>query len=373
MSKKHIPFLNLRHLNDPIRNLLIEDFNSILDSAWFIMGNHLASFEKAYANYSGVQHAIGVANGLDAIHLSLLALDIKEGDEVIVPSNTYIATWLAVTYTGAKIVPVEPDLNTYNITASAVEKALTENTKALIPVHLYGQPCIMDEIMQLADSKGFSVVEDNAQAHGALFCDQRTGSFGHINATSFYPGKNLGALGDGGGVTTNSDNLAKKVLALRNYGSVKKYYNEVIGFNSRLDEVQAAFLIRKLHYLDTWNKERRRLANYYIEHLIGVGDIILPFNDPRVTPVYHLFVIRTKFRDKLKLFLEQNGIETLIHYPVPPHLQKAYNFLGFKRGDFPVAEELAATTISLPLWVGLSEDDQISVVNTIKLFFNQKL
>ncbi|MBK9381603.1 MAG: DegT/DnrJ/EryC1/StrS family aminotransferase [Chitinophagaceae bacterium] len=347
----------------------MQTFEQFFDSAWYILGDRLKEFEKEYAAFNKVASCIGVSNGLDALHIALKALGIGIGDEVIVPSNTYIATLLAVSYVGATPILVEPDIQTYNIDPKKIEAAITAKTKAIMPVHLYGQACRMDTIMAIAKKHGLFVIEDNAQAQGAAYKEKITGSWGHINGTSFYPGKNLGALGDAGAVTTNDEALAKKITALRNYGSEKKYYNEVIGFNMRLDECQAAFLSVKLKHLQEWTQQRKQIAAWYNEALKEINDLILPTVTNDATHVYHLYVIRTSRRDELQKYLQENGISTLIHYPVPPHLQKAYNHLGFKKGDFPIAEEIADTCLSLPLWIGMKLIDVEFVAETIHKYF----
>ena len=365
----NIPFLNMRALHDPYREELHNAFEQVLDNSWYILGQQVEVFEASFAKYLDTSYAIGVSNGLDALFLSLKALGIGPGDEVIVPSNTYIASVLAVSHAGATPVFVEPDIRTYNLDPARIEAAITPRTRAIMPVHLYGQPCEMDRIMAIADKHGLYVVEDNSQAHGAIWQGKRTGSFGHCNGTSFYPGKNLGALGDGGAVTTNDPELAEQVRMLRNYGSREKYYNEVIGYNMRLDELQAAFLSVKLKYLDQWTEARRKLAAMYHERLQGVGDLILPETHPDAEHVWHLYVVRTRHRDALQQYLKEKGIGTLIHYPVPPHLQKAYAHLGYQRGDFPIAEEIADTCLSLPLWVGMGEGEVDTICSTIIDYF----
>jgi dTDP-4-amino-4,6-dideoxygalactose transaminase len=351
---KKIPFYSLSATNDVIRKEVMLCFEKVFNSNWYILGNELVQFEKEYATFNNVNNCIGVANGLDALILSLKALNIKNGDEVIVPSNTYIATWLAVSYVGAVPIPVEPSLSTYNIEASEIEKLITSKTKAIIPVHLYGQACQMDLIISLSKKYNLYIVEDNAQAQGAMYNNQLTGSFGILNATSFYPGKNLGALGDGGAITTNDDSLAEQIRILRNYGSNKKYYNQIKGLNSRLDELQASFLKIKLQHLNNWNAERNILAKRYLENLDDCKDLVLPMLATHCTSNYHLFVIRSTYRDKLQAFLHQLGIETIIHYPIPPHLQNAYKELDYKSGSLPIAENLANTSLSLPLYPGLN-------------------
>lgn len=341
----------------------------VYDGQWYVLGQHVREFEATYSAFSGARYCIGVANGLDALHLSLLALGIGVDDEVIVPSNTYIATWLAISYVGAKPVPVEPNSTTYNLDPLLIEAAITPRTKAIMPVHLYGQACEMTVIMDIARKHNLFVVEDNAQSQGAAADGGITGSFGHANGTSFYPGKNLGALGDGGAVTTNDEALAKKIQTLRNYGSQQKYYNEVIGYNSRLDELQAAVLQVKLPYLPEWTRQRQQVAAWYDAHLQGVGDLQLPATAPGSTHVYHLYVVRTTRRNALQQYLTAEGIGTLIHYPVPPHLQQAYAYMGLSKGAYPIAEELAETSLSLPMWPGMTEEMVEIVAQAIRRFY----
>lgn len=364
-----IPFLSFHAQNALIKDQTLKAVEAVFDSQWYVLGKAVTEFEQAYASFNQVQHSIGVANGLDALHIALKALGLSEGDEVIVPSNTYIATWLAVSFVGATPVPVEPDLHTYNISPANIEKAITARTKAIMPVHLYGQACEMDAIMALAQKYNLFVVEDNAQAQGATYNGKMTGSFGDINGTSFYPGKNLGALGDAGAITTSNADLAKKAQVIRNYGSQKKYYNEVIGINSRLDELQAAVLSVKLPHLMQWTEERIKIAEQYNQQLHGVGDLVLPVVAPNASHVYHLYVVRTEKREQLQQHLTNAGIGSLIHYPVPPHLQQAYTSLNYKKGDFPIAEEIAETCLSLPLWPGMTTEEVTSVCNTIKTFY----
>ncbi len=363
-----VPFLSFETTNQQIRKEVLVSFEKFFDDAWYILGERLKQFEREYAYFNKVEHAIGVSNGLDALHLALRSLDIGSGDEVIVPSNTFIATVLAVSYVGAKPVFVEPDNQTYNIDPSNIQRAITKKTKAIMPVHLYGQACDMDAIENVARANNLFIIEDNAQAHGAAFNGRLTGSIGDINATSFYPGKNLGALGDAGAVTTNNTELANKVLALRNYGSTKKYNNEYIGYNMRLDEIQAAFLSIKLKYLTEWTRQRQTIAGWYTEALQGIGDITVPSTLAGSTHVFHLYVIRTKFRDALQQYLASKEIGTLIHYPIPPHLQKAYADLGYKKGDYSIAEEMAETCLSLPMWPSMSPNDIEFVCESIRRF-----
>ncbi|NVO20146.1 MAG: DegT/DnrJ/EryC1/StrS family aminotransferase [Bacteroidetes bacterium] len=364
-----IPFLNLAPMHSAIKPEVQQTFEQVYDSNWFILGEQLQEFEKAYSQFCETTHTIGVSNGLDALTLSLRALGIGPGDEVIVPSNTFIATLLAVTYAGATPVPVEPDFRTYNLDPNRITSAITPNTKAIIPVHLYGQACKMDMITDLATQNGLQVVEDNAQSHGASYKAKPTGSWGVLNGTSFYPGKNLGALGDGGAITTDNPELARKITMLRNYGSERKYYNEIQGFNMRLDELQAAILRVKLGHIKYWIHQRQDIAKIYGQELKGVGDLVLPYVIPDATHVYHLYVVRTEYRDELKDYLEKQDVETMIHYPVPPHLQRAYTSLNYRKGDFPIAEKISKTCLSLPIWPGMNSQEIEKVVTAIRDFF----
>ena len=359
-----IPFLNFQPMNNDVREEIYKSFERVFESKWYILGQEVEAFEKEFANYCGVKHCIGVANGLEALFLILVAYGIKEGDEVIVPSNTYIATALAVSYAGARPVFVEPKIETYNIDPDLIEEKITARTRAIIPVHLYGQPADMDPIIELAKKYNLKIIEDSAQAHGALYKNQKTGNLGDAAGFSFYPGKNLGAYGDGGCVTTNDDELAFKVKTLRNYGSQKKYHNIFKGYNSRLDELQAAFLRVKLKYLDKWNAERKKIASYYLENIRN-PKIILPRVIEDVEHVWHLFVVRTENRDKFQQYLSEHGIETLIHYPIPMHLQPAYKDLNLAKGDLPIAEKISEEVISLPIWPGMSEKELAHIVETI--------
>lgn len=367
MSNK-IPFLSFTERNIKAKDDILNVFEKFYDSENYVLGNFTKLFEDDYARFNDTKHCIGISNGLDALHLSLLALGVKAGDEIIVPSNTYIATVLAVSFTGATPVFVEPDIHTFNINPHLLENALTTRTKAIIPVHLYGQSCQMDKIIAIAKKYNLYIIEDNAQAHGATFDNQKTGSFGDINATSFYPSKNLGALGEAGAITTNNDELAEKVKVMRNYGTHVRYHNDIIGYNNRIDECQAAFLSVHLHHLHQWTQERQQIAQWYHQYLHDISDVTLPLTAEKATHVYHLYVIKTKRRDVLQQYLSDHGIGTLIHYPIPPHLQRAYQHLGFKKGDFPIAEELASTCLSLPIWVGLKETDVILISDLIRNF-----
>lgn len=343
-----VPFLDLGAAYREIRYEIDAAVAAVLASGWYVGGSEVDQFELEYAEYSGVAHAIGVANGLDALHLALLAMDVGPGDEVIVPSNTYIATWLAVSQCGAIPVPVEPDERTCNIDPALIEAAITPRTKVILPVHLYGQPADMDPILALARKHGLLVLEDGAQAHGARYKGRRLGAHGDAVAWSFYPGKNLGAMGDGGAVTTNDDRIADRIRVLRNYGSRVKYVNEVQGYNSRLDPIQAAILRVKLAHLDDWNARRGAIARLYQEGLASTG-LTLPYVPEWADPVWHLYVVRHSERDALQHLLAQAGVATMIHYPIPPHLQSAYSPLGFGRGSFPVSEALHDQVLSLPI------------------------
>ncbi|TXJ24994.1 MAG: DegT/DnrJ/EryC1/StrS family aminotransferase [Chitinophagaceae bacterium] len=367
-----IPFLSFEDINNTVRNEITIAFEKVFESKWYVLGEKVEQFEKEYASFNGVNHCVGLSNGLDALYLALKALGVGEGDEVIVPSNTYIATLLAVSYVGAKPVLVEPNPITCNIDPSLIEEAITSSTKAIMPVHLYGQCCEMDAIMNIARKHKLFVVEDNAQSQGASFNGRLAGSFGDINGTSFYPGKNLGALGDAGGATTDFAHWAERLRVLRNYGSQKKYYNEVIGHNMRLDELQAAFLSVKLKYLANWTAKRQDIAGWYDETLKDISQMKLPVVAKGATHVYHLYVVRTESRDQLQQYLAEKEIGSLIHYPVPPHLQQAYANLGLKKGDLPIAEDLANTCLSLPLWPGMTQSQVAFVGDTIKDFFQKK-
>jgi dTDP-4-amino-4,6-dideoxygalactose transaminase len=362
-----IPFLDLHAAYDELRDELDRAWHRVMDSGWYLLGQETDAFEKEFAEYCGVSCCVGVGNGLDALHLILRAMGIGPGDEVIVPSNTYIATWLAVTYAGAIPVPVEPDEQTCNMNPLLVEAAISPRTRAILPVHLYGNPADMDQIIELAHRHGVKVIEDAAQGHGALYRGQRTGALGDAAGFSFYPGKNLGAFGDGGAVTTNDRALAEKVRILRNYGSNVKYINEVKGVNSRLDELQAALLRVKLRHLDSWNQRRTAIAQKYSEALEQSG-LLLPASTTESTSAWHLYVVRTPNRDALAKHLKENGIGTLIHYPVPPHLQEAYSELGYAEGAFPIAEKMAAELLSLPIGPHLSDGAVSRIMACISMF-----
>lgn len=338
----------------------------VLRSGWYILGKEVENFEKEWANYIGTQYAVGLASGLDALWISFRILGIHEGDEVIVCSNAYIACVMGITINGATPVFVEPDQYD-NIDANKIESAITERTKAILAVHLYGQSCDMDKIMSIAKKYNLKVVEDCAQSHGNKWHDQVVGSIGDIGCFSFYPTKGCGAFGDAGCITTNNADLAEKFKVFRNYGSNKKYHNEVVGANSRLDELQAGLLRVKLKYLNEFNKERNEIAKRYLNELNN-PNIHLPQVRPGADSSWHQFVIHTDKRDELKAYLEEHNIGTMIHYPIPPHLQKAYSYLGYKEGDFPIAEKYAKEVLSLPMYNGMTDEEQSYVIDTINNF-----
>jgi len=361
-----IPFLELKPTYLELKDEFDAAYHRVMDSGWYLLGKELEAFESEFAQYCEAKHCIGVANGLDALHLIVRAYGIGAGDEIIVPSNTFIATWLAVSYAGATPVPVEPDPMTYNLDPNRIEAAITPRTRAIMPVHLYGQSADMDLINEIARKHGLKIIEDSAQAQGARYKGRRTGGLGDAAGHSFYPGKNLGAFADAGAVTTNDPELADRVRTLRNYGSKVKYHYEAQGINSRMDELQAAFLRIKLRHLDEWNERRQKIAAVYLDGLkaeggdwrletgdwrpeIGKPEIILPHVPSWATPVWHLFVIRHPQRDALQKKLAEIGIGTLIHYPVPPHLSDAYSSFGFQASDFPLASSLASQVLSLPI------------------------
>ena len=362
-----IPFLDLKSAYNELKDEFDSAVAKVMESGYFVLGPNVDAFEREYAAYLGVKHCIGISNGLDALHIALIALGVGPGDEVIVPANTYIATWLAVTYTGATPVPVEPVEATYNLDPARIEAAITPRTKVILPVHLYGQPADMDPILEVAKRHNLRVLEDAAQAQGAKYNGKSVGGLGDIAAWSFYPGKNLGAFGDAGAITTDSDELADKVRVLRNYGSRVKYVNEVVGFNTRLDEMQAAILRVKLNKLDEWNNRRRKIAAFYLENLQDTG-LILPMVPEWAEPVWHLFVIRHPRRDELQKYLSEAGVGTLIHYPIPPHLQEAYASLNIKEGAFPITEAIHREVLSLPMGPHLTMEQAGEVVAALKKY-----
>lgn len=361
-----IPFLDLKSPYLELKDELDDAYRRVMESGWYVLGKEVEAFEDEFATYCETKHCVGVGNGLDALHLIVRAYGIKPGDEVIVPANTYIATWLAVTYAGATPVPVEPNERTYNLDPEKIEQAITPKTKAILVVHLYGQPADMDSINALARKYGLKVIEDCAQAHGARYKGRRVGGIGDAAGFSFYPGKNLGALGDGGAVTTNDPVLADRIRVLRNYGSQVKYHNEVIGYNSRLDELQAALLRVKLAKLDEWNERRRQVATQYLQKLSDQKKVILPYVPEWSESVWHLFVIRYVQRDNLQKALNDVGVGTMIHYPIPPHLQSAYADLSWKKGDFPLSEQVAREVLSLPMGPHLAVNGVQLVISEIR-------
>ena len=363
-----VPFLTFEPMHNEIRQSLNNAYNNVVDKSWFIRGDECQKFEKEFAKYCGVKYCVGVASGLDSLILILRAMDIGVGDEVIVPSNTYIATALAITYVGAKPVFVEPVIETFNIDVERIEEKITKNTKAIIAVHLYGRTANMDAINTIAKKYNLKVIEDAAQAHGAKYKDKRAGSLGDAAGFSFYPGKNLGALGDAGCVTTNDKELADKVRVLGNYGSDYKYHNIYKGVNSRLDEMQAAFLRVKLPYLDKWNKDRRNTAKKYLEGITNpLIKLPLPSSE-EYEHIYHLFVVRSERRDELEKYLNEKGIGTLKHYPIPMHEQECYKDLGIKHGELPIAEEISRTVLSIPMYYGMTDEQIDYVIDKINKF-----
>ena len=360
-----IPFLDLKAPYFELKKELDEAIARVVSSGSFIGGGEVDQFEENYASYCGAKHAIGVANGLDALHLALRAMDVGPGDEVIVPSNTYIATWLAVSQCGATPVPVEPDARTYNIAPALIEAAITSRTKVILPVHLYGQPADIDPILTIARKHGLRVLEDGAQAHGARYKGKCLGGHGDAVAWSFYPGKNLGAMGDGGAVTTNDTQIADRLHLLRNYGSRVKYVNEVQGYNSRLDPLQAAILRVKLTKLDEWNARRKTIAQRYHKSLVNC-DLTLPHVSDWAEPVWHLYVVRHPQRDALQKELAHAGVGTLIHYPIPPHLQGAYANLNLKIGILPTSEGIHNEVLSLPMGPTMTLQDADSVISAVR-------
>ncbi len=362
-----ILFLDLKASYFELKDELDAAYYRVMNSGWYILGEEVEAFEAEFALYCESKHCIGVGNGLEALHLILRAMGIGQGDEVIVPSNTYIASWLAVSYTGAIPVPVEPDENTYNIDPALIEGAITPRTKAILAVHLYGQPADMDRINEVAQKHGLKVIEDSAQAHGSRYKGRRAGNLGDAAGFSFYPGKNLGAFGDGGAITTDDEVLAARIRMLRNYGSSVKYHNDEKGYNSRLDELQAAMLRVKLKHLDKWNERRKHLAELYYKGLSEL-DVVVPSVPAWADPVWHLYVVRHNNRDELQKHLTKVGVNTLIHYPIPPHLQPAYREFNISNDAFPLAARISSQILSLPMGSHISEVDINSVSDAISSF-----
>lgn len=363
-----VPFVSFEPMHTEIRAELDNAYKRVMDSNYFIQGSECHAFEEEFAKYCGVKYCVGVGNGLDALYLVLRALDIQAGDEVIVPSNTYIATALAVSYTGAKPVFVEPNLDSYNINPEMIEEKITINTKAIIAVHLQGRMADMDPILEIAKKHNLFVLEDAAQAHGATYKGHKAGSMGDAAGFSFYPGKNLGALGDGGCIVTNRKDIADKVRALGNYGSDYKYHHIYKGTNSRLDEMQSAFLRVKLPYLDKWNVYRRKIAKRYLEEIRNPLITLPVKSTEEFEHIYHVFVIRCEQRDRLEAYLAEKGIGTVKHYPVPMHLQEAYKDLGIGKGELPIAENISSTVLSIPMYYGMTEDEIQYVINALNSF-----
>jgi dTDP-4-amino-4,6-dideoxygalactose transaminase len=359
-----VPFLDVGASYRELRTEIDTAVARVLASGWYILGPEVEGFEREYAAFVGARHCVGVANGLDALILALRALDVGPGDEVIVPAHTFIATWLAVTYVGASIVAVEPDERTYNIRPDIIEAAITSRTKVVLPVHLYGQPADLEPIREVARRHGLRVLEDAAQAHGARYDGVRVGTGSDVVAWSFYPGKNLGAFGDGGAVTTDDPEVFERVRCFRNYGSVRKYVHSERGVNSRLDPIQAAVLRVKLRYLEDWNLRREKVAARYLSEL-GESPVVLPHIHERTRPAWHLFVVRTHQRDALARHLEGLGVETLVHYMVPPHLQGAYSSLGLGPGSLPATEAIHSEVLSIPMGPHLGAEQQARVIQGI--------
>lgn len=362
-----VPFLALNSSYLEAKSEIDEAVLRVLRSGNFILGSDVEAFETEFASYLGVRHCVAVSSGLEALHLAIRTQGLQSGEEVLVPSNTFIATWLAVSYAGGVPVPVEPNISTYNIDVDRLEAAITPRTRGIIPVHLYGQPANMDSILAVARKYGLWVIEDAAQAHGACYRGIRVGGFGDAACWSFYPGKNLGACGDGGAITTNRDDVAEHLRMLRNYGSQLKYYNDIKGFNARLDSLQAAILRVKLRYLDEWNDRRRRIAAYYDSNLRNT-ELVLPVSPGWARPVFHLYVVRSSRRNALQQYLAGRGIGTLIHYPVPPHLQGAFRELGLGEGSLPVTELIHREVLSLPMGPHLSLEEAQLVVEALREF-----
>lgn len=362
-----VPFVDVQATYLELKHEINSALAEVLETGVFVLGPAVEEFENDFASYLGVKHCLGVSSGFDALHVALRAVSVQSGDEVLVPANTHIATWMAVSYAGAVPVPVEPDLRTYNIDPEKIEAAITPRTRGIIPVHLYGQPADMDPIVDIARRHGLWVVEDAAQAHGARYNGERVGGMGDVACWSFYPGNNLGAFGDGGAITTSRDDIADRVEVLRNYGQTVKYVNDEKGFNCRLDSLQAAVLGAKLAYLDEWNSRRRAIAAFYTEALEDT-DLILPWTAEWAEPVHHVYVVRSDRRDALQDHLKMRGVRTVIHYPIPPHLQTAYSELGLGEGSLPITEKIHREVLSLPIGPHLSMEQAEAVVESVREF-----
>ncbi len=365
-----IPFLDINSINHEFEESFADDLSRVINSGNYILSSELEKFEKQFSEYCQTRFCVGVGNGLQALEIVLQSWGVSAGDEVILPSNTYIATWLAVTRLGAKPIPVEPNIDSYNINPDLIEEKITPKTKVIIVVHLYGLPCEMKKIMHIAEKHSLKVLEDAAQAHGATYHSRKVGSLGHAAAFSFYPTKNLGALGDGGAITTNEENLFLNSKLIRNYGSRKKYTNSILGNNSRLDELQAAFLTTKLKKLDESIKKRMTIAKKYINHFSEIKSLKIPIIPENYLHSFHVFVIMHKDRDNFISHLKRLGVETLIHYPIPPHLQKAYSFLNLNKGDLPISEKIHSQCLSLPLYPTMTEVQISYLVHSVKKVAN---
>lgn len=364
-----VPYFSFDYMHGSLQDGLKDAFDEVLSADTFLFGKQLAAFEQSFSEYCSVRYTIGTGSGYDALYMALRSLRLNPGDEVIVPAHTFIATWHAITNCGLRVVPVDALSDSFNLDTSQLGNISCARTRAIIPVHMYGQACRMDEITEFAEQHNLYCIEDFAQSHGATYKGKKTGSMGDIGATSFYPVKNLGALGDGGAITTSMEHLNQACRQLRNYGSEQKYYYEDIGINSRLEELQAAVLNKKLLLLDEWNRQRRAIADCYMRELGTIAALSLPKEDKDMYHVYHLYVVLTDQRDALREYLYSKGIDTLIHYPCPPHLQKAYKFLNYRSGDFPITEMIAKKALSLPCYPGLPEQHQLYIIECIKNWF----
>ncbi len=361
MIPQFIPYYSLEFMHKQIRSEMERSFAKVLDNNWFVLGDSLLNFEKEFSEYIEVKQAIGVGSGYDALKISLVALDLQAQDEVLVPAHTFTATILAIMHAGMKPVLIDADPDTYAIDVAKLEGNINERTRAILPVHIYGNPCNMDRINKVALHHGLYIIEDFAQSVGSDYHGKKTGSLGLVNAASFYPAKAIGALGDGGIITTNDSRIADTARKLRNYGFRDKYNQEMAGFNSRLDEIQASLISIKLKYIEKWIADRKKIALRYIDKISGDHKIRLPFYPDNIKPNYHIFPIRTEKRDQLQAFLDEKGIGTQVHYPLPPHLQQGLKDLGYKKNDFPVTETIAKTTLSLPIYPGLG-DHQVDYI-----------
>ncbi len=368
-TKVQIPFSDLSRTHVALKQQFLDATSKLIDSSSFILGQEVVDFERNFADFTGTQYCVGVGNGLDALKLSLKAVGVKPGDKVIVPAHTFTATWMAVADLGA--VPIACDVypDTYNLNIHSLNSKHAKDVHAIIPVHIYGLPCEMDEILKVAEENSWFVIEDNAQAQGAIYNRRNAGSMGHINATSFYPGKNLGALGDAGAITTNDETIANKLRSLRSYGSAKKYEHDEVGYNSRLDALQAAYLNIKLIYLNEWIAERNRIAKRYQANLSGLTRLQFQHTPSGCLHTYHLLTVLSDKRNELQQYLSGRGIQTVIHYPTPPHLQRAFHASGYRKGDFPIAEKIADQTLSLPLFIGITQVEVDEVCGAIIDFF----